>query len=454
MPVVVVSNRGPVAFTVADDGQIVSRRAGGGLAASLAPAVAGTGALWVACAMSDADRAAAANGEVEAGGFRLRLLTVDPAAYRMYYDVVSSGTLWYLVHNLFDTPRRPRYDRHWQQSWEAYRAVNEAFAEATAAGAPEGATVLVHDFHLALVGGGLAARRPDLRTAWFGHTPWCEPMGMRMLPDAVAAELLEGLAGFGACGFHTARWADAFRACSRDVLGAAPPTFVSPAAADVDDVAAVAAGEPCAAALEQLEAVVGDRKLIVRVDRIELSKNILRGFHAFEDLLERRPEWRERVVFGAFVYPSREGLADYLAYRQEVEALVARINATWSTPTWMPILMDGTDDFPRSVAALRRADVLLVNPVRDGLNLVAKEGPAVGDRAGVLVLSREAGVWEELGDHALAVNPFDITGTADALATALEMPAAEREARAAAIRKIVLSRTPKDWFDDQVRAAR
>jgi trehalose 6-phosphate synthase len=453
MPVVVVSNRGPVSFAKGEDGSLITKKAGGGLASSLAPAVAGTGALWIAGAMSDADREAAAS-EVESDGFWLQLLALDAADYRMYYDVVSSGALWYVYHNLYDTPRRPRFDRHWREAWAAYRRVNEAFADRTADLAPEGATVLVHDFHLSLLGARLAERRPDLQTAWFGHTPFCEPMGLRTLPDAVAEELISGLAGFGACGFHTSRWAKAFEACCDEVLGEAPPTFVSPAAADAEDLAAVAAREACSRELTELQSVVGDRKLIVRVDRIELSKNILRGFLAFEDLLEHAPQWRERVVFAAFVYPSREGLADYLAYRQEVEGLVERINQKWATPGWTPIVIDGADNFPRSVAGLRRYDVLLVNPVRDGLNLVAKEGALVNERDGVLALSREAGAWEEIGDHALAVNPFDVAGTGEVLAAALEMPEQERSVRAAGLRKAVLSRTPNDWFADQLAAAR
>jgi trehalose 6-phosphate synthase len=453
MTVVVVSNRGPVSFARDSDGSLTSKRAGGGLASCLAPAVATSGALWIAGAMSAADREAAGDGEYDADGFRVRLLSIDPAEYRMYYDVISSGTLWYLYHNLYDTPRRPRFDRHWREAWDAYRSVNIAFADATADAAPDGAVVLVHDFHLSLVGARLREKRSDLRAVWFSHTPFCEPMGMRMLPDDVATELLAGMAGFTACGFHTKRWSDAFEACSREVLGWAPPTYVTPAAADADDIREVAAGEASATALMALNEAVGDRKLIVRVDRIELSKNLLRGFFAYEDLLTHHPEWRERVVFGAFVYPSREGLADYLAYRQEVESLVDRINETWSTPTWTPILIDGQDDFPRSVAALRRYDVLLVNPVRDGLNLVAKEGAIVNERDGVLALSREAGVWEELHEHALAVNPFDVSGTGEVLRAALEMADDERAVRAAGLRATALSRTPADWFLDQVQAA-
>jgi trehalose 6-phosphate synthase len=261
------------------------------------------------------------------------------------------------------------------------------------------------------------------------------------------------MAAHHACGFHSQRWADAFRACCVEQLGQEPPTFVAPLAPDAADIARVAAGEACGDALAELDATVGDRALLVRVDRIELSKNILRGFHAFEDLLERYPEWRERVVFGAFVYPSREGLPEYLAYRQEVETTVRRINERWASPGWTPILFDPTDDFPRSVAALRRADVFLVNPIRDGLNLVAEEGPLVNERDALLLLSPEAGVWDQLVGTARPVHPYDISGTADALVLALSASPEERATEAAEIRRRASARTPEDWLADQLAAA-
>jgi trehalose 6-phosphate synthase len=450
-PVVIVSNRGPLSFALDDAGSLVTRKAGGGLATALGGAVAGTGATWVAGALSEADRRAAAQGTVEAEGFRLRSLVLDPDRYRAYYDVISNATLWFLHHGLWDSPRRPRFDRRWQEAWVAYREVNEAFADAVADEAAEGATVLVHDYHLSLVGARLAERRPDLTAVHFNHTPFCGPDAIRALPDGIAEELLLGLTGHAACGFHNRRWAAAFEGCCEEVLGSVPTrTFVAPAAADPDDIGAVAAGDACARALADLEEQVGDRKVIVRVDRIELSKNLLRGFHAYDDLLREHPEWRERVVFAAFVYPSREGLAEYLAYRQEVEGLIRAINERWATPGWTPVIYDPEDDFPRSVAALRRYDVLLVNPVRDGLNLVAKEGPLVNERDGVLALSRESGVWAEMADVALGLNPFDVAGTSDALHAALAMPADERRRHADGVRAVAAARTPADWYADQL----
>ena len=450
---VIVSNRGPLSFAPGPDGRPVARRGAGGLVSSLGPAVAGTGATWFAAAISDADRQAATAGVVEAEGFRLRSLVIEPEAYRQFYDAIANATLWFLNHNLFDLPRRPRIDRRWYEAWSTFVDVNRAFAEAVASEAPNAAAVLVHDYHLPLVGGELAALRPDLRTVYFHHTPFCDPSVLRVLPDAAAAQLLRGMAGYGACGFHSARWASAFRDCATEVLGQSPPTFVSPAAVDADDLARAAASHECAAELARLEDRVGDRRLVVRVDRVELSKNLLRGFLAYEALLQSHPHWRGRVVFAASVYPSRDSLPEYVAYRSEVEALVERINNTWSTPGWTPVLLDMSDSFPRSVAALSRYDVLLVNPIRDGLNLVACEGPVLNRRDGVLALSREAGSWDLLNGAALAVNPFDVAGTAATLAEALEMDPAERASRAGQLLERIGRRTPQDWLRDQVVAA-
>jgi trehalose 6-phosphate synthase len=452
-PVVIVSNRGPLSFSLGDDGDLVAKRGAGGLVSGLAPLVTGTDAVWIAAAISDGDREAASRGVVDAEGFKVRLLSVDPDVYRAAYDVVCNATLWFLHHGLYELARRPRFDTRFREAWESYRQLNRAFADVIAESAPEGAAVLVQDYHLALVALYLADRRPDLRLVHFSHTPFANPDNWRVLPLDLGRELLAGMAAHHACGFHSSRWADCFRACCAEQLGSEPQTFVAPLAPDAADIGRVAAGDACAAALAELDATVGDRALLVRVDRIELSKNILRGFHAFEDLLERYPEWRERVVFGAFVYPSREGLPEYLAYRQEVEATVRRINERWGRPGWTPILFDPSDDFPRSVAALRRADVFLINPIRDGLNLVAEEGPLVNERDAILLLSPEAGVWDQLVGAARPVHPYDISGTADALVAALTATPEERAEEAGELRRRAAARTPEDWLADQLAAA-
>jgi trehalose 6-phosphate synthase len=453
-PVVIASNRGPLSFRRdGEGGELVAKRGAGGLVSGLRPLAAGTGATWVSAALSPGDREAAAQGAVEAEGFRVRLLAIDDETYRLAYDVVSNQALWFVHHGLYDLPREPAFGRDLREAWLAYRAVNAAFADAVAEVAPPGAVVLVQDFHLALLGRDLAERRDDLAAVHFSHTPFATPSWLRVLPGHMAEELLSGLAAHTACGFHTQRWADDFLACCRSMLDLTPTTFVSPLPADPDDVGRAAASPESDAALAEMDELVGDRKVIARVDRIELSKNLLRGFSAFDDLLDRWPEWRERVVFLASVYPSRTGVDAYLRYQDEVEALVERINARWSTDSWTPIVYDTRDDYPRSVAVLRRADVLLINPLRDGLNLVAKEGAIVNQRDAVLCLSAEAGVWSELGEAAIEVHPFDVAGTADALDAALRLPDGERKVRAEALRRLAVARRPADWLADQLAAA-
>jgi trehalose 6-phosphate synthase len=432
---------------------LVPQRGAGGLVSSLAPLVRGTDSLWLAAAMSDADREAAKSGTMEAEGFCIRTLAIERDIYRMFYDVVANATLWFLYHDLFELARRPRIDRRWREAWAAYRDVNHTFARAIIEEAPEGATVLVQDYHLSLVGTWLAQERKDLRAVHFSHVPFCEPGRLRVLPTDVAEELLVGMSSHVSCGFHASRWAEYFSACCEAVLGFQPSTFTSSLTPDHDDIASVAATPECAKQSARLDEMLGHRRLILRVDRIELSKNLLRGFWAFDELLRTHPEWRGQVVFAALVYPSREALPDYLAYRQEVESLARHLNDRWATSNWTPIILDTADNFAYSVAALRRYDVLLVNPIRDGLNLVAKEGALLNERDGVLVLSREAGSWEELGGAAIGVNPFDIGGTAEGLAAALTMSPAERAAHATSLRKAAAVRAPRDWMDDQLRAA-
>lgn len=452
-PIVLVSNRGPASFVVGPDGGIEPRRASGGLASGLASLGERGDCTWIAGAFGDGDRIAAAAGAIDIAGFRLRLLDPGVEVWRDYYDVISNETLWFLHHGLFDHARSPSFDDVWRSGWDAYRYVNNLFAETVAEGAPEGATVLVQDYHLSLVGAGLRRIRPDLRTVHFHHTPFCSFDELAVLPPDVAVELIDGLAGFDACGFHTRGWSQRFVDCAHSVGIEAHTTFVAPLGVDVEDLRAEAGSSACETAVGRLDELAAGRRLIVRVDRIELSKNLIRGFRSFDQLLEREPAWRGRVVFVACCYPSRQGVEAYTRYRSEVEAEVARVNERWSSGSWTPIVFEIDDDFPRSVAALRRNDVLMVNPIRDGLNLVAMEGAIVNERHGGLVLSRNAGSWAILAEAADGVHPFDISETASALDRALRRSGDERVAQARRRRELASARTPHDWLEDQLNAA-
>ncbi|WP_030221827.1 alpha,alpha-trehalose-phosphate synthase (UDP-forming) [Streptomyces bikiniensis] len=447
--VLVASNRGPVSYVLGEDGSLDTRRGGGGLVSGLS-AVSSQDSVWVCAALGEGDREAVRRGVGEPG---VRMLDIDPDVYADAYNGIANSVLWFLHHHLYDIPREPVYDAEFRRRWESYRAYNRAFAEALAGAADEGAAVLVQDYHLALVPGQLRELRPDLRIAHFTHTPWASPAYLRMLPDDVREELLWGMLGADELGFHTSAWAESF-AAGADVAGTGTRVAVHPLGVDAEELRALAYRPAVDERLAELRAEVGDRKTIVRVDRTELSKNILRGLLAYRELLTARPEWRGRVVHLASAYPSRQDLEVYRSYTTSVAALAEEINAEFGTEDWTPVLVSVKDDFTRSLAAYRLADVALVNPVRDGMNLVAKEIPVVSEQGCALVLSREAGAYEELREDALTVNPFDVSETAEALHTALTMPHPERADRTKRLATASTALPPQRWFLNQLEALR
>ena len=284
---VVVSNRGPLSFRAGPDDSLVPAPAGGGLASSLHRILAGSSTTWASVTMGAADREAVARGLMSLDGLDLVPVVVDDETYRQAYDVVANTTLWYCHHHLFDLPYRPRFDHHWREAWEGYRAYNQAVADVVSAHAASGGTVLVQDYHFSLLGRMLAEARPDLRTVHFLHTPFAAPAMFGVLPDAVADELLDGMAGFGACGFHARAWEAGFLGCYAAAGRPAPPSFVAPLGLDAGALEVEAATTESDGAAAALRAEVGGRRIVARADRMEPSKNIVRGMLAFEELLAR-----------------------------------------------------------------------------------------------------------------------------------------------------------------------
>ncbi|MFZ3471191.1 alpha,alpha-trehalose-phosphate synthase (UDP-forming) [Streptomyces sp. 4.24] len=442
--VLVAANRGPLSYALDAQGTLSARRGGGGLVSGLSAALAEQpDALWICAALSDADREAVRRGVAEPG---VRMLDIDPAVYDDAYNGIANSVLWFLHHHLYDIPREPVFDAAFRRRWASYTAYNEAFAAALAEEAAQGARVLVQDYHLALVPGLLRELRPDLRIGHFTHTPWASPDFLGMLPDDIRGQLLRGMLGADRVGFHTERWAREFTASA----GPEAPVAVYPLGVDGDELRALAHRPEVDAKLAELRERTAGLQTIVRVDRTELSKNILRGLLAYRELLEVHPEWRGRVVHLASAYPSRQDLAVYREYTRAVADLAASVNEEFGTEDWQPVLVSVEDDFARSLAAYRLADVALVNPVRDGMNLVAKEIPVVSEAGCALVLSTGAGAYEELAEDALTVNPYDVTATARALHAALSMPAAERADRTKRLAAAATALPPAQWLTAQL----
>jgi trehalose 6-phosphate synthase len=473
---IVASNRGPVSYSRAADGSLTARRGGGGmvsgLTSGLGAVAADGGALWLCAALSDADRAAARQAEraVSAPGeVPVRMLAIPAEVFGSAYNEIANSVLWFVHHMLFDTPNQPRFDAAFRRHWHDYVAYNEAFAAALAQECAPETRALIQDYHLSLAPRLLRDRHPAARIAHFEHTPWAPPEYFRMLPDDVAIALLDGLLGADHAGFLAARWADAFLDCCEAVLdatvsrtapgagrvsyrGRVTEVAVHPLGVDAGELRARSRQDDVRKHAGVLREMARGRQLIVRVDRTELSKNIIGGLAAYRELLVTRPEWRGRVTHLAFAYPSRSDLAEYQAYTARVHELAANINAEFGTPDWEPLILDVKDDYPRSLAACGVADVLLVNPIRDGMNLVAEEGPILSEHGCALVLSREAGAAALIGEAALLVNPYDVSATAGALHAGLIMPAAERQRRSAMIADVAAARAPRRWLAEQVEA--
>ncbi len=369
-------------------------------------------------------------------------------------------------HLLYATPTMPAFDMGFRREWASYEAYNRAFAAALAEEAAPGAKVLVQDYHLTLAPRLLRQLRPDVRIAHFSHTPWAPPDYFRLLPGDVARDTLLGMLGADHAGFHSRRWANAFAACCAEMLGADTRNDGDTASISYDGRTTVLGVHPLgvegpalreraqeddvASRLAAISEQIGGRQAIVRVDRTELSKNIGRGLLAYRELLRRFPQWHNQVVHLASAYPSRHDLPEYREYTAAVQRLAAEIEDEFGTPDWRPIILHVTDDFARSLALYRAADVLLVNPVRDGMNLVAKEVPILSERGCTIILSTEAGVADEFADDALLINPFDVSGTADALHEALSMDPDERAARTTRLAEVAGRLAPARWLAEQV----
>ena len=469
-PLVLVSNRGPVTFQA--DGSM--KRGTGGLVTALQGLASHRDAVWIASAMTDEDAEVAAREggrpfEVEApegGKYHIRLISSDPEAYNGFYNVIANPMLWFIQHYLWDLSNAPDIRSEEVAAFDnGYQAVNRDLAQAVLEeiDGQEEPVVMVHDYHLYTLPAMIREARPDAFLHHFVHIPWTQSDAWRVLPARVREEIFRGVLANDIIGFHTRSYRRNFLQCCRDLLDLDVDMEKGIVSIDGREVWVRAYPLPidCRATLslkkrdrvrEFEEKLLKRRRefSILRVDRADLSKNVLRGFTAFDIFLEQHPEFAERITFTAQLMPSRTDVPEYAEYLERIEALVAVVNHRHGTPDWMPIDLKLRDDLDEAIASYKHYDVMMVNAMFDGMNLVAKEGPLVNERAGVSILGENTGAHEELGEFALSVNPFDVQELADAIYSALTMPKENRERRARGLYEIVTRRDPGDWIDDQI----
>jgi trehalose 6-phosphate synthase len=470
---IIATNRGPVTFTTGGDGTLRPRRGSGGLVTALGHVGHHVPVTWLAAAMTDGDRRAAADPRLirDAAGddaqLRLRFVTVERAVFEQAYNVIANPLLWFLQHQMWNLPERPVIDVATLRAWErGYVAMNEAFAAAVVAQTrgDKRPRVMLHDYHLYCAAAPIRRSRPGAVLSHFTHIP----MPPSSIWQAVAPRIREGIAtgllANDVVGFQTDRYAHNFLRMVESFVHDAKVDYEAsevrhkrrttrvrtyPISIDVQATRRIARSLAARRRADQLDGATRER-VIVRVDRLEPSKNILRGFLAYEALLQRNPRLRGHISFLAFLVPSRTSLHEYGHYARMVQNAVERINARFGRAGWRPVQIFYENDYAQALAGLSIADVVLINPLVDGMNLVAKEAAVVSERDAVLVLSETAGAFDQMADGALPVAPADVAGTADALAQALTMPAEERRRRLGVLRRGVEREDITWWLRRQL----
>ena len=469
----IATNRGPVTFTTMADGTLRPRRGSGGLVTALGQVGRHVPLTWVAAAMSEGDRRAAADPKLlrEAGGggddVRLRFATVERSVYDQAYNVIANPLLWFLQHQMWNLPEKPVIDAGVMRAWErGYVAMNDAFAKAVLAQArgDSAPRIMLHDYHLYLAAEPIRRARPKAILSHFTHIPWPPSSIWLTIAPRIREAIATGLLANDVVGFQTPRYSHNFLRMVESFVPKATVDYDAgtvryrrrtthvrtyPISIDVDATRRVASSRAALRRADQLMGATRER-VLVRVDRLEPSKNILRGFLAYEALLQRHARLRGRITFLAFLVPSRTGLREYGDYGRQVQNAVDRINARYGTADWRPVQLFYENDYAQALAGLSIADVVLVNPLVDGMNLVAKEAVVVSQRDAVLVLSETAGAFDQMADGALAVAPADVAGTAEALVAALRMEPEERQRRIARLRRGVEREDITWWLRRQL----
>ena len=475
---ILVSNRGPVEYRVTQGEGLQLNRGTGGVVTSLSAISKHVEVTWIASTMGEGDRIAASRQtgrfQVALPGQRLylRFVTSPRNVYHKYYNLICNPLLWFLQHYMWNSPYTPNVDNKVYDAWEnGYAAVNRAFAEAVVAEAAHDRTppfVMIHDYQLYLVGGYVRRFMPNAILQHFIHIPWPASSYWQLFPDFMRKAILESLCAVDIVGLQTSRDVHHFLHSCEMFLDGAKVDYdhhtilhegrkikvaAYPVSVDIAALRRVARSPRVQEYEERLRPYLGEQT-IIRVDRAEPSKNIARGLKAFDILLERYPHLMNKVKLICFVVPSRSGIKQYERYTQEIFMAVEAINAKYGNEDWQPIKLFFENNYAQSIAGMRLCDVLLVNPVIDGMNLVAKEGPIVSANDCVLILSESAGAYDQLKENVIAVAPADLEGTTQALYEALTMDPGEKKRRAEALRKTVEEEDITIWLYRQFRDLR
>ena len=474
-PLILVSNRGPVEHQMSPEGRPEPRRGSGSVVTAFNSLAQKLPFTWVASAMGEGDREVSNQGRgphlkspLPGHKINLRYVVTPRRVYHKYYNVLCNPLLWFLQHYMWNPPYNPNVDASVHDAWaNGYVPVNEAFANSVveeARGLDKPPIVIGHDYHLYLMPGMVRRQLPEAFIQHYVHIPWPTPVCWHMVPEYIIRSICESLCATDILGFQTNQDRNCFldtveefvpgavvdrTAGAVDLDGRRSMVKVYPISINVEEVQHIA-NSPRALDYEARLAGEAGEITIVRIDRAEPNKNIVRGFRAYELLLDRYPELRGRVKFLAFLVPSRTHIRQYQRYMEEVKQVIQQVNNNHGADDWQPITAYIENNYTQAIAGMKLYDALLVNTLVEGMNLVAKEGPVVNNRDGVVVLSHSSGVYRELADGALGVSPTDIEGTMKALYQAITMAGQERKERADALYEAVNRQDINEWMRRQL----
>ena len=472
---ILASNRGPVEHQMNSQGRPEARRGSGSVVTALNTLAQTTEFTWVASAMGEGDRKVSNNGRapslkspLPSHKIDLRYVVTPRRVYHKYYNVVCNPLLWFLQHYMWNPPYNPSVDANVHDAWQTgYIPVNQAFARAIveeAQGKSKPPVVMGHDYHLYLLPEYVRQEIPDAIIQHFIHIPWPTPRYWQMIPRYISQHITGSLCQADLVGFQTSQDRQSFLDTVEELLpnvevdrkanmvcqdGRATRVKVYPISINVEEVQRIA-NSPRAVEYDSRLRSLRHETTIVRIDRAEPNKNVTRGFKAYELLLSRHPELHGKVTFLAFLVPSRTHIRQYQRYMDEVQQLINQINRNFGTDDWQPIVAFMENNYTQAIAGMKLYDVLLVNTIIEGMNLVAKEGPVVNTTDGVLVLSQTSGAYDQLKDHALFVSPTDIEGTMATLHQAIVMSPEERQKRAIGLSQAVGEEDINHWIIRQL----
>lgn len=473
--IIVASNRGPVLFKRDGEGRLELIKGLGGIVGSMIPFMKKTHAKWVSSAIGECDHYIndKYNGKVpiplENPEYYLQFIKTEEDIFNRFNGKFANPLLWFIHHSMWNPPYSPCADEEMHQAWDSYQYVNTKFAEAIGediSTSNKTPIVMLQDYHIYLTPKMIREQHQDVLMSQFVHIPFPAPETFQQLPNHMQIEILEGMLTNDVLGFHIPRYMNNFFQTVKFIL---PNALVNeivgdiiynghvchvrtyPISVDINTLQTLAQSKNVIAKEAEVKEMIGDCKLIYRTDRADLSKNIIRGFQAYDLFLEKYPEWKEKVKFVATLVATRQDIKAYRDYTDKIKDIVKEINEKYATPDWEPIKYICRGDYELVIALLKKYDVLMVNPIIDGMNIVAKEGSVVNENNGVLVLSTGAGCYEELKDGAICINPYDLRQTAESIDTALLMDDETKAQMSQEAKSAVKRNDLNKWISDQLR---